>query len=32
LLRETNNQLQLILFYPDSEEQVWGTLELPARH
>jgi hypothetical protein len=32
LLRETNNQLQLIGIFPNGEEMVWDTLDLPLRH
>lgn len=32
LLRETNNQLQLIGFKPDGEEEIWDTFDLPLRH
>jgi hypothetical protein len=32
LLRETNNQLQLIGIFRNGEEMVWDTLDLPLRH
>lgn len=32
LLRETNNQVQLIGIFPDGEELVWDTFDLPLRH
>jgi len=32
LLRETNNQLELIFFKPDGGEEISGTWDLPAQH
>jgi hypothetical protein len=31
LLRETNNQLQLIFFYPNGEEEISETRDLPIQ-